>query len=77
MDKLAQSHSSSYVSKVFSQTLTRHLDERCSKKAKEKDVFKLKKQKITFVELVSWEVWPKLMNITSKLCLIKSIIGSW
>ena len=68
MDKLAtQRHSSGYVSKLFSQILTRHLEEPSSKKRKEKNVFKLKKQKITIDELVSWEVWPKLMKITCKL----------
>ena len=67
MDKLAtQSQSSGNVSKLFSLILTRHLEEPNSKKMKEKEAFKQKKQKLTFAELVSWEVWPKLMKITCK-----------
>ena len=71
---VTQKHSSGNVSKLLSQVLICHLNKQDQVKVKDKDSYRVLRQRLSINDLISWKVWAIMMKVTCKLPIYYNII---
>ena len=64
---VTQKHSSGNVSKLLSQVLICHLNKQDQVKVKDKDSYRVLRQRLSINDLISWKVWSIMMKVTCEL----------
>ena len=71
---ITQKHSSGNVSKLLSQVLICHLNKQDQAKVKDKDSYRVLRQRLSINDLISWKVWAIMMKVTCELPIYYNII---
>ena len=71
---ITQKDSSGNVSKLLSQVLICHLNKQDQAKVKDKDSYRVLRQRLSINDLISWKVWAIMMRVTCELPIYYNII---